>query len=123
MNRVFWLASVSFFFMIVMMNAGCKKTTTFTYKAFCNSCEVSYFDESGNFVGQQPIQGIFEQKISVAEFGKVMIAIKSSVTDPALLPDDLIWVELKKENEIVCADSSNTGKVNHATTCSYNWGK
>ena len=58
---------------------ACKKTSDFTYKAACTDCVISYYDENGNFIQEEPHQGNFEKQITVPRFGNVMIAVQSRV--------------------------------------------
>jgi|GEM_PF-1041493 len=119
----------------LLMFSACKKETSFTYKAICDDCQISYYDESGNFVSREALQGSFEKEISVVEFSPVMIAVKSakcpetSVTTPtsttcdsALFVNDVIMIELWKSGEKIFADTS-TGKPEQALSHSYIWQK
>lgn len=106
---------------------SCKKETAFTYKATCNQCRISYYDENGNFVSKEPHQGSFEKKISVPQFGNVMVAVQSqmyldSAAANPIFATDVIMVELFKEGERICSDTA-TGKKLQAVTCSYSWPK
>jgi hypothetical protein len=107
--------------------AGCKKTVSFTYKASCTECKVSYYDEKGFFIAQQPAAGIFEKQMEVPEFSNIMIAVQSSVhPDSAagnpIFASDVIWVQLYKGNELICSDTA-VGKKLQAVTCAYSWPK
>ncbi len=47
--------------------AALQKETKFKYKATCNQCRISYYDEAGNFVDKEPHAGTFEKEISVPQ--------------------------------------------------------
>jgi hypothetical protein len=119
----------------ILLLSACKKETSFTYKASCDDCLISYYDESGNFVSREAHQGSFEKEISVVEFSPVMIAVKSSkcpestVTLPAsttcdstLFVNDVIMIELWRSGEKIFADTS-MGKPEQAISHSYIWQK
>lgn len=107
--------------LLLMLFAACKKETTFTYKANCNQCKISYFDETGNFVSREEHQGAFEKEISVPSFSPVVISLQSTVTDSATLATEVITVSVEKAGKTVCADTSANGKKFHSITCSYDW--
>ena len=120
---------------LALLLSACKKETSFTYKASCEDCLISYYDESGNLVSRESHQGSFEKEISVAQFSPVMIAVKSSkcpessvtlpastTCDSALFVNDVIMIELWKSGEKVFADTS-MGKPEQALSHSYIWQK
>lgn len=107
----------------LLMFTACKKEIPFSYKASCNRCVVSYYDADQKFIGKETHEGTFEKEISVAEFTPVMIAVQSSVTDPADLVTDRVYVELKRSGKVVCSDSSSNGKKFQAVSCEYVWPK
>jgi hypothetical protein len=119
--------SVSILFFSGLFFWGCKKTESFTYKAFCTECKISYYDEKGFFVAQEPASGNFEKQLDVPEFANIMIALQSAVhLDSAagnpIFNSDVVRVELYKGSDLVCSDTS-VGKKLQAVTCSYSWPK
>lgn len=112
----------------VCLFAACKKTTKFTYKAACNECRISYYDEGGNFVNKEPHTGSFELEITVPQFAPVMLAVQStaypdSATNSPIFLTDVVTTELQREGEMVCQDTSSGGKKFQAASCSYTWEK
>jgi hypothetical protein len=129
--------NVGLFFAVclVVSFVACKKETTFKYKATCDNCKISYYDENGTFVVREDHQGTFEKEISVEDFSPVMIAVKSSACpettnttpttttcDSALFVNDVIMVELWKSGEQINTDTS-MGKPEQAISFSYDWQK
>ncbi len=125
MRSIYPVVTVALFAGLLL--SGCKKTVSFTYKAFCTECKVSYYDEKGFFMAQQPAAGTFEKQMDVPEFSNIMIAVQSSVhLDSAagnpIFDSDVIRVELYKGKDLVCSDTA-VGKKLQAVTCSYSWPK
>lgn len=113
---------------VLILFAACKKETKFTYKATCNECVISYYDEAGNFVDKEPHTGTFEKEISVPQFSPVMVAVQSSAypdsaaNNPIFLTD-VVTTELLMKGNVVCQDTSSGGKKFQAATCAYVWEK
>lgn len=113
---------------VVCLFAACKKETKFKYKATCNQCRISYYDEAGNFVDKEPHTGTFEKEISVPQFSPVMLAVQStaypdSATNSPIFLTDVVMTELVREGETICSDTSEGGKKFQAASCSYTWEK
>lgn len=122
-------------FSIVLFFAACKKTTSFTYKATCTDCKISYYDENGNFISREDHQGSFEKEISVKEFSPVMIAVRSSACpentvttlnsttcDSALFVNDVLMVYVLKAGEQIFGDTVS-GKPLQAISYNHDWQK
>lgn len=111
---------------VILAGYSCKKQTTFTYKAECISCKISYFDENGAFVSREDHQGAFEKQISVNDFAEVMIAVQStfaidSAAGNPIFQQDKISVELQEKGNVVCSHESSNGKKLQAVSCSFGW--
>lgn len=111
---------------IAFVFASCKDVKTVEYNVVCDDCIVSYWDENGEFVPREEMQGTwtrsFDIKLDPTEADPIIrVSAQSQLcedatacADTTLLKADSVYVNIKVEGTIVVEDT--VGNKAYAST-------